>query len=220
MPTRMIREGLLDSERYASISNDGRLFFHHLMLLADDFGCVSLSPAFLRRRCFYDAPTNERISRLICELADADLIRTYDADRHALAFIPRFRQRLKRATLKYAIPPEQLYSDDDDALQKFSAIKREAQKSPAVGPEPYGNMAGTGRREVEVEGKRREVEVKLKAQSLVDKSVDNLTAKPIEKIQGKTHWEWAQELGIDLTGKGAADVKLEIEELLKAKINP
>lgn len=132
MPTRMIREGLLDSERYASVSNEARLFFVHLMLLADDFGCVSLSPAYLRRRCFYDSPTTERMARLISELSDADLIRTYEVDRHALAFIPRFGQRLYRATLKYAIPPEQLYADDSDALNKFNEIKNKTLKTPVV----------------------------------------------------------------------------------------
>lgn len=135
MPTRMIREGLLDSERYARVSDAARLLFVHLMLLADDFGCVSVSATFLRRRCFYDSPSDERIARLICELVDVDLIRTYEIDRACLAFIPKFRQRLYRSTLKHAMPPESLYKDDLDALEKFNEIKKDKLKTPVVAPE-------------------------------------------------------------------------------------
>ena len=135
MPTRMIREGLLDSDRYGRVSDAARLLFVHLMLLADDFGCVSVSATFLRRRCFYDSPSDERIARLVCELVDVDLIRTYEVDRACLAFIPRFRQRLYRSTLKHAIPPAALYQDDDDAAEKFKEISKEKQETPVLPPE-------------------------------------------------------------------------------------
>lgn len=134
MPTRMIREGLLDSDRYARVSDASRLLFVHLMLLADDFGCVSVSATFLRRRCFYDSPSDERIARLVCELVDVDLIRTYEVERTCLAFIPKFRQRLYRSTLKHAIPPESLYQDDSDAAEKFNEIRKEITKTPVLPP--------------------------------------------------------------------------------------
>lgn len=130
----MIREGLLDSDKYARISDAARLLFFHLMLLADDFGCVSVSATFLRRRCFYDTPSDERIARLICELVDVDLIRTYEVDRACLAFIPRFRQRVYRLTLKHAMPPESLYLDDVDANEKFNKFKQDSIKTPVVPP--------------------------------------------------------------------------------------
>lgn len=106
--------------------------FFHMLLLADDFGCISVSPTFLRRRCFSDGPTVERIAKLLGELMDADLIRTYEVDRACLAFIPRFGQRLQRNTLKHAAPPESLYQDDKDAKEKFSKINDKT-INPTVG---------------------------------------------------------------------------------------
>jgi hypothetical protein len=132
MPTRMIRGSLLESTKYEQISNDAKLLFIHLMLVADDFGCVSVGTTFLRRRCFYDSPTNERIARLLGELLDMDLIRTYEVDRTCYGFIPRFRQRLYRATLKHPQPPESLYADDLDAREKFMEINEDSAKPPGV----------------------------------------------------------------------------------------
>lgn len=115
---------MLNSERYAHLSDQARLFFVHLMLIADDYGCVSLSPTYLRRQCFYDSPSNERIARLICELADADMIRTYEIYPQALGFIPRFGQRLQRFKSKYPPPPPVLYHDDAEAKNKFNDLTK------------------------------------------------------------------------------------------------
>lgn len=120
MGSRMIRDGLLDSDRYWSVSTDARQMFVHLLLLADDFGCVSLSATFVRRRCFNDMPSHERIARLINELSDMDLIRPYEVDRACYGFIPRFKQKLQRVTLKHPAPPEHLLEGDADAIDKFS----------------------------------------------------------------------------------------------------
>jgi hypothetical protein len=73
MPNRLIREALLDSGRYWSVTIEARQLFWHLMLLADDFGCVSLAPVFIRRRCFDDSPCTEKVNVLLGQLADADL---------------------------------------------------------------------------------------------------------------------------------------------------
>jgi hypothetical protein len=74
MPNRVIREGILDSPRYWSVSTEERQLFVHLMLLADDFGLVSWprsgAPALL-------SPTRppQRIDAMIAHLATADLLR-------------------------------------------------------------------------------------------------------------------------------------------------
>lgn len=128
----MIREGLLDSERYWSVTIEAQRMFFHMLLLADDFGCISVSPTFLRRRCFSDSPSVERISKLLNELIDVDLIRTYEVDRSCYAFIPRFGQRLQRETLKHPQPNESLYQDDVHALEKFNKIKNKT-TNPTVG---------------------------------------------------------------------------------------
>lgn len=147
MPTRLVREGLLDSQRYWSVTIEARQLFWHLMLLADDLGCVSLAPAFVRRRCFDDGPTPDRVNLLLGQLSDADLVRIYDVDGARFGFIPRFAQRLKRITLRHPEPPTALLVGDQDAQKKFKQISQNAKNPAAAG----GPMAAPGRPEVEVE---------------------------------------------------------------------
>jgi hypothetical protein len=122
MPNRVIREGLLDSERYLGLPVEHQQFFVNLLLLADDLGCVSLGPLFLRRRCTLGDMSPERFSNLLEALQNADLVRIYEVDSTRYGFIPRFRQRLQRLTPKNPIPPSELYADDPDAADKFRKL--------------------------------------------------------------------------------------------------
>jgi hypothetical protein len=186
MPSRVIREGLLDSQRYWGVTVEARQLFLHLLLLADDFGLVSLAPTFIRRRCFDDAPAPAKIDKLLEQLADADLIRVYQAeagspDRHA--FIPRFRQRLRLMRCKHPPPPEQLYADDDHARTIFNENRHKFQKMTGA-RQPYASQASDTRRpEVEVKKKGKEVESKTAAP----------TADAVQ-VSGKTCAQWAEEL--------------------------
>lgn len=123
MPNRLIREGLLDSDRYWSVTIEARQLYLHLMLLADDLGLVSLAPAFVRRRCFDEKPSDEKVTRLITELSDADLVRVYQVDGGRFGFIPRFQQRLRVKRIRHPEPPAEILAGDDDALQKLHGIK-------------------------------------------------------------------------------------------------
>lgn len=128
MPSRMIREGLLDSQRYWSVPIDARQLFVHLMLLADDFGLVSLAPVFIRRRAFADAPSQSKIDKLIAELERVDLLRTYEVEGVRYGFIPRFRQILRIEHAKHPMPPSALFDDDGHAREKFTKNKEKFEK--------------------------------------------------------------------------------------------
>lgn len=155
MPNRVIRESLLESERYWSVTMEAQLLFLHLLLLADDLGCVSVAYTFVRRRCFDSNPTVEKVSRLLGEIADADLVRLYDHDSGKYAFIPRFRQRLQRMTLRHPEPPMSILNGDDDAIEKFKKINDKT-KNPTVGQQMANRWPTDGQPpEVEVEVKRR-----------------------------------------------------------------
>ncbi len=153
MANRLIRDGILDSERYWSVTIEAKLLFFHLMLVADDIGCLSLAPIFVRRHCFDDRPSDEKVAKLLQELADADLVRIYMHDGARYGFIPRFRQRLQRCTLKYPEPPAELLKGDDDAQKKLIKIKHNP-PNPTVGQ----RLSTVGQRcemEVEVEEKKQ-----------------------------------------------------------------
>jgi hypothetical protein len=171
MPTRMIRESMLDSHRYASLGDPAKLLFVHILLLADDFGCVSVSPTFLRRRAFYNSPTNEHIAKLLGELTDADLIRCYEADGAQLAFIPRFRQRLQRENLKHAQPPLALLQGDQQAIDKFNKINEVASKTTVV-------------QQISTVGQPPEVEVEVEVEGFSSRGSTSIqTKKPKKQAQ-------------------------------------
>lgn len=187
MPNRVIREGLLHSQRYWSVHIEARQLFWHLMLLADDFGLVSLAPVFIRRMAFIDAPPQSKIDRLIGELERVDLLRTYEVEGVRYGFIPRFRQILRIEHARHPLPPHALFEDDRHAAEKFHKNKDKFEKlhsrRVADARHPQRTCLPEVESEVEVETKRREVEEK----------------KPVDKVpngNGKTIHERAAELGL------------------------
>lgn len=157
MPNRVIREALLDSERYWSCTIEARELYRHLQLLADDLGCVSLAPVFLRRRCFDGAPSNDKIWQLLQQLSDHDLVRIYEVDFAKYGFLPRFGQRLRRMHLKHPRPPSELLKGDPEAIEKFSKINGKLLIMTDVVPSGDWHVTAEEKRSEE---KRREVEEK------------------------------------------------------------
>ena len=159
MPTRLIREDLLDSERYWACTIEARQLFVHLMLVADDLGCFSAAPLRLMRRCFEDRPTPERLQTLLQQLADQDLIRLYEAKGAPYAFIPRFGQRVRVTSLKHPLPPPALYQDDEKAKSQFNKIKHLASEMTGICPSDDGHLSGrrpSDARHMPAEAKRSE----------------------------------------------------------------
>lgn len=109
MPDRMIRDELLRSPRYRTLSSDtARLLFLHLLLHVDNLGNFEAHPiaiADVLRRPIEP----ESVAKLLAEFADVDLIRLY-ADRSGKQYlhIPRFRQRMKYLGSKYPRPPVEI----------------------------------------------------------------------------------------------------------------
>ena len=97
MPDRIIRDELLESERWLALKdNADRLAFIALLLKADALGNFEASQHRLFRiwRDFGIA-TPALVTKTLTELADHDLIRLYDVDDKRYLHIPRFRQELR-----------------------------------------------------------------------------------------------------------------------------
>jgi hypothetical protein len=222
MPTRMVRDTLLDSHHYALLSTEAKLLYIHLLLLADDLGCVGVSETFLRRRAFHDAPSGQKIAALLTELADADMIRCYDVDRACYAFVPRFRQRLQRNTLKHPHPPESLYQDDDHAKDLFNKIKNK-NKNPTVG-QRLGNGSPTDGQPPEEEEKRSKEAASghpsdvwtLGLQVLTDSGISEATART---YLGKLRKDYTDEVLTEalLASVGKTEPKSYLAAVLKTK---
>jgi uncharacterized phage protein (TIGR02220 family) len=105
MPNRVVRDELLTSERYWSVSPEARILFISLLLSADDMGRFTGANFALRTRCMAGTVSAERLEKLLGELMDVDLARVYEHENARYIFVPRFRQRLRYAHSKYPDPP-------------------------------------------------------------------------------------------------------------------
>ena len=75
MPSRILREDLLTSERYWSCSPEARNLFVAIVLSADDTARCQGSSFYLRTHCMAGTVNSERIEKLLTELHDVDLVR-------------------------------------------------------------------------------------------------------------------------------------------------
>jgi hypothetical protein len=129
MPQRLIRDGLLDSEAVLSVTVEARWLYVTIILSADDLGLFEATPFRLARIADLK---REHAEKLVQQLIDVDLIRTYQVGRRQLGFIPKFGQRLQIKRAKHPLPERSLLADDPDALLKVDELLRLStkEKSP------------------------------------------------------------------------------------------
>lgn len=83
MPSRVLREGILDSEGVNKLTFPAEVFYRRLMSVVDDFGRFDGRPSILRSRLFalkVDSVREADISRWIAECEKAGLIALYAVD--------------------------------------------------------------------------------------------------------------------------------------------
>jgi hypothetical protein len=138
MPSRLIRDGMLSSERVQKQPFEARWLYVTILLSADDVGLFELNLFKLSRDAAIDDGT---LPALIQMLADRDLIRVYESGGKRYGFVPRFRQRLQIKRTKYPMPPLALMADDQDAVSKINDLtsnppldNRDSRKSTVVQP--------------------------------------------------------------------------------------
>lgn len=107
MPTRMIREGILTSERINALSERAELFYRRLMSVVDDYGRFSANPTLLRASCYplkLDSVKEDSIKRHLAEAADVGLIVLYTVAGKAYLQLQDFGQRVQSKS-KFPEPP-------------------------------------------------------------------------------------------------------------------
>ena len=103
MPTRLLREGILTSERVNQLSIQAELFYRRLMSVVDDYGRFFAHPALLRASCYplkLNQTKEHHISKWLGELSDAGLISVYETGSTKYLEMQDFRQR-QRYDSKY-----------------------------------------------------------------------------------------------------------------------
>lgn len=108
MPTRIIREGILTSERINALSERAELFYRRLMSVVDDYGRFPANLTLLRASCYplkLDSVKEDSIKKHLAEAEDAGLIVLYTVAGKAYLELQDFGQRIQ-AKSKYPEPPE------------------------------------------------------------------------------------------------------------------
>jgi hypothetical protein len=143
MPDRVIRDELLTSERYWSVSLQAQQLYIHLVLCVDDAARFSGKNFTLRSACFPGRPMEAlAMEKMLTELADVDLVRLYTVGFERYVFIPRFRNRRRYVgSSKYPVPPIEI----NDLAEEKSSLSQ-----PQVIPESSSSQEERGRRGVGV----------------------------------------------------------------------
>lgn len=150
MPDRLVRDEILRSERYWTVSIEAQRLFLHLLLCVDDTARFSGKNYTIRSACYPGhAIEPAKVERLLAELQDVDLIRLYTEGEERFVFVPRFRQRLRFVNSRYPAPPKEI---SDISIEKtVSSLTQDGLK-------PDSSLTQDGRREEKrSEVKRSEV---------------------------------------------------------------
>lgn len=112
MPNRIVREGILSSERVCSLGWQEEVFYRRLMSVVDDYGRFEASPNLLRSKCFpiqVDRIREADILRWMAACQTAELIVLYKGVHNGrekqFLQITEFRQR-QRVPSKYPAPDD------------------------------------------------------------------------------------------------------------------
>lgn len=164
MPSRIIRDGLIDSETVAGLHDRTFRLFVHLLLTADDYGLVAICYGPIKRAApMMDDWSRELVAKMLDELIDAGLLLPYEIDGKRYAAIAKWRSAINSVRPKHPMPPFGMGHVLPPYWYKSRQVRDEALKilkhinAPAVnsGP-PAGHQSPTSGALVDlmVKGKR------------------------------------------------------------------
>lgn len=121
MSDRILRDEILTSERYWSVSIEAQRLFVHLLLVVDDSSRFSGKNYTIGLSCFPGHSISaDKLEHLLMELVDRDLIRMYSINDERFLFVPRTRWRARYVNSKYPAPPNEIM----DMPQRKSDLSR------------------------------------------------------------------------------------------------
>jgi hypothetical protein len=107
VPNRLLKEGIVDSDKIDCLSPEAEVFFYRLLVVADDLGRMDARPAIVRARCFplKESLSAEKISKWIDQVWEAGLIGLYESAGKSYIQILEWEQRV-RSNGKYPPPDD------------------------------------------------------------------------------------------------------------------
>lgn len=132
MPNRLLREGILTSERIAMLGWAEETFYRRLMSVVDDFGCYYANPTLLRAACYplqLDKVSDADIGKWLACVQKAALVSVYPApDGKRYLKLLDFRQQVRAVKSRFPQPQSVAEKSQADA-QHLPADDRELHRS-------------------------------------------------------------------------------------------
>ena len=119
MPGRVIRESLIDSDRWLSLPDHAcRLAYLICLLTADTLGNMEASPGQLKRSWRRIEPEidDRRVAEICTAMQQNDLVRPYVVEGKRYLHIPRFKQYPRYITNVHPRPPRDI---EDSRISKL-----------------------------------------------------------------------------------------------------
>lgn len=115
MPRRLIRDGILTSDRIDSLDANAERFYYRLLLVVDDYARFSADLRILRSSVFplKDDIRTADIARWLAACEKAGLVRLYMVAGKEYLEIQDFRQTIRAKESKFPPPPQHSGCDTD-----------------------------------------------------------------------------------------------------------
>lgn len=219
MPSRVIREGLIDSEHILAAGEAAEVLFLRLMLVADDYGRFDGRLPVICRRCWpIGGMTDEEVEKRLTALVANGLIERYEVDGKPFIQIPNFGQRTR--AMKSKFPPPNGSLDENDGQPSGNWRTPDSQ--------PTGSRERSRSRISESDSVTRARQLSTET---VDKSASehSLTGNGAKRPKLPTGWftsdkgimQAASSLGISPTkGETYQDLRARVNARLEAKEGP
>lgn len=134
MPVRILREGILTSERVDQLSPEGEVFYRRLLSVVDDFGRYYANPKLLRSACFplKEKLESEQVFKWMNECVCAGLIIVYQHEDKDYLEVERFCQQVRAKKSKFPDPiagakkplavAKQIQADDEQTTESAHLV--------------------------------------------------------------------------------------------------
>lgn len=121
MPNRILREGILTSERVNALSWEAEVFYRRLMSVVDDYGRYTAHPSLLRAALYplkLETVRDANLERLLACVVQARLVRVYEVDGKRYLEMLDFRQQVRAKDSKFPAPAERAADAGSSAAQQ------------------------------------------------------------------------------------------------------
>jgi AraC-like DNA-binding protein len=122
MPNRIIKDAIWTSDNLNKLSPHAERHFYRILLAADDWGCLEITPAIIKGKCYplQQEITIEHVASWNKELTEHTILKHWEANNRVYAMFLTFddhNETLEKHDPKTPCPPWLLRSDGIDPRQ-------------------------------------------------------------------------------------------------------